>query len=222
MLVTVVYLAISRYRDVSSAAAKLATIAQAGEPTSPSQAREYFLSLQTESDVTATWREVLSEFGDEQVANDFRAFFSHADVFATQSHIKNDLAADPEKLQAFVDNHRPLVDRLMAAVRKRGYVDFLDFETQNFSQEVNLLRDASRLIVCDAVASADKLDEQAFVASVESNIRLGHLLDHQPFMVSQLVRMSILNRSAYTASVNSADIHQPIEVIERTAGTEAF
>lgn len=104
-------------------------------------------------------------------------------------------AADWERLGAFLDGHRELLDQIRAMAAGSGPLYPLDL-SQGWAMELPHLaplRAFSRLLLADALSSGHAGNREGAAADIRAGLQLAARLQGEPLLVSQLVGVAIDN-----------------------------
>ena len=141
----------------------------------------------------------------------YQQFFARRDQAlgdnATWSDLQNTVLKRPpsqwteqerQTLEAFVRAHEALIREIRELAERGGPVCLLDLSEGYAMQLPHLakLRDCARLLGADALARAGRGDFATAMADIEAGFQLAGALAGEPTLVSQLVRMAMVDVTA--------------------------
>lgn len=173
--------------------AELARIRASGEPTTPAETEAFYRAPPAERDSTQVWRTALALVDTPRFKEDGEAL-----PFVGQA--SNDIPPPGQtwdqldSAEQFLNQYRVACEQLHLATRQGGEVRF----PTNFSAGINMpllhvdqLRPAARLLALESVVAAHRGQNDAAIESIAAMFATANTLEHEPILVSQLVRMAL-------------------------------
>jgi hypothetical protein len=174
--------------------AQLAQIKAAGEPITTSQMHAFHEVPQGQRDITEIWAAAIKPFESQ----DYTATCGALPIVGTGGDpppFEQPLAPNDElAIRKFLELHRTKLAALYAAAKEEGEVRY----PRNFEQGIAMLlpeaqqvRSAVRALDLEFVILARQENLDPAIENLETRIKVGETLRHDPLLISLLVRIAV-------------------------------
>jgi hypothetical protein len=194
----------SRYLSSRKAQNLLSAISQSELPTTRKEARRYFVSLQTEPDLSNEWLKVFESFEKSEFEADCDELREHGSLFPPPWR-------NVERLAGITSKHSALIAQVHSAARQSGYVDFINYDEVTFLPGLHKMHRAVFLLACDALVDIDRGDAEGFQESVEGIFKIAQQMDSLPLQVGQLRRISIIGTGLNAVHHSLSRLQLPLD-----------